>query len=114
MGAKIIEMGIASAGFSVNGEIVFQNLAMVQAQVPSPKGDWMYVVIENSFCWVKGLPANQGYEMYKLPLTGAWQNWRKQILAYYKDGPDEGHETTFVPAGIRTVLVQDTFFIIAD
>ncbi|MFA6270725.1 MAG: hypothetical protein WC657_05995 [Candidatus Paceibacterota bacterium] len=113
MAAKIIEDGYSTAGFNSTGKLVSSDLALVRAEVPGEHGDWIFVVIGTDFCWVKGLPANSGYLLYKLPLTGPQSAWQEQINAYAQKGPDESLKSVSVPVGTKTALAQPRLFILS-
>ena len=114
MSAKIIQEGFRTAGFNKAGEYAEAEVAMVRAEIPGPNGEWMFVVIDGSFYWVKGLPSGKGYLKYKLPLSGGQSEWQAQIQRYAQEGPKDSLQSTFVPAGSKTALAQPNFYIVAE
>lgn len=114
MSANILEAGYKTAGFNQAGQYVESDVSLVRATVPGPNGEWMFVVIGNNFCWIHGLPSGQGYQMYKIPLTGGQATWQEQIKGIVEEGPKEDLPSETIPVGTQTALAQPRLFIVSE
>jgi hypothetical protein len=112
--AKAIQEGFTTAGFDQDGNLRQVDLAVVMGEVPGPNGEWMFVVIGSDFCWVKGMPEGQGYEIFRFPLEGDTGSWQAQIEAYVQAGVPDSQKGALVPAGEKTALAQERFFILSE
>lgn len=114
MSARVYQEGFKMAGFDDNGQYKETDVSIIRAEVPGPNGEWMFVVIGNKCCWIHGLPAGQGYEMYEIPLTGSQSTWQAQLDSIAQDGPKEDQPMVAVPMGTKTALAQADFFIVSE
>ncbi len=113
MSAKVIQTGFATVGYPTTGDLVQSDMAIVRTAVPNSHAQWMFVVIGNDFCWVKGLPVGEGCLMYKIPFTGPKSKRNAEALEYVKKGPDESHELTFVPLGSKIALARANLYLVS-
>lgn len=114
MSAKVIQEGFVTAGFDQSGEMQKADVAIVLGEVPSLRGEWMFVIQNGSFCWVKGLPKAQGYYIHQYPLEGDTSTWQGQIKKYVELGVPYSQTGTLVPVGTKSALDQEDIYIISE
>lgn len=112
MSARVIREGLTVFRLNTEGELTEVNLTAVLAESPK-HSEWMFAIVPEGFCWVKGLPEGQGYQMYILPMSANPGDWRQQVEQYRDAGPDSKAELTTVPVETKTMTLEEGLYIIS-